>query len=174
MVDFLVFSSLVFITMLNNSCHSSVAMILGFGERRQTVSEADAPPGEDLFDLDTLITSLRRSEIAYPVGVRSVIDGQPIIEPLDDIQNLMFDGLFGSREMNINNLVWTELININTAVLPALPVFIRDDNLIEEEECFVLSIFQVNPQGMTENFICNMAGDEFLCIHKICITDDDG
>ena len=152
-----------------------VAMILGFGERRQTVSEAQAPPGEDRFTIDIFIISLRTSEIIYEVGVRSVIEGQPIIEPSDDIRNPMFDGLFGSREMNtINNLVFVEILNINMTMLPILQVTIRNDNLPEEEECFNLSIFPVNPAPMTPNFECNFAGDEFLCEHTICIEDDDG
>ena len=152
-----------------------VAMLLGFGERRQTVSEAQAPPGEDRFTIDILITSLRTSEIDYEVGVRSVIEGQPIIEPVDMILNPMFDGLFGTREMNtINNLVFVEILNIDTTMLPILQVTIRNDNTPEDEECFDLSIFPVNPAPMIDNFECNFVGDEFLCEHTICIEDDDG
>ena len=156
--------------------HPSVAMILGFVERRQTVSEeAYIPPGEGFINLDILITSLRTSEIGYPVGVRSVIEGQPIIEPSNDIQNPMYDGIFGNREEGtINNLVFMEVLRANTTMLPTLEVDIRDDLIFEEEECFELSIFQVNPGFFTENFVCNRAGAEFLCQHEICITDDDG
>ena len=147
---------------------SYVAMILGFGERRQTVSEAHT------INIDILITSLRISEIAYTVGTRSVIEGQPIIEPSNNVQNPMFDGTFGSREENaINNLVRIENLKIDTTMLPVLQAFIRDDILPEDEECFDLSIFPVSPQEM-KNFMCNVAGDEFLCIHTICIEDDDG
>ena len=147
-------------------------MILGFGKRRQTVSEADAPPGQDSIKLSILITSLRRSEIAYFVGVRSVIEGQPIIEPTDNIQNIMFDGTFGIREQNtINNLVSSGILHANTVMLSPLQVTIRDDFLPETEECFELSIFQ---QGLDIEFACNRAGDEFLCQHEICIVDDDG
>ena len=148
-------------------------MILGFGERRQTVSEADAPPGGEFFTLEIFITSLRTSEDAYRVGVRSVIEGQPIIEPSDDIRNPLFDGTFGIREQNtINNLVTTEILEVDTLTLLPQVVIIRNDNVPEEEECFELSIFPVNPQGI--NFECNVAGDEFLCQHQICIVDDDG
>ena len=147
---------------------SYVAMILGFGERRQTVSEADT------INIDILITSLRISEIDYLVGIRSVVEGQPIIEPLNNVQNPMFDGTFGSREENaINNLVRIENLKIDTTQFPVLQAFIRDDFLPEEEECFDLSIFPVSPQEMI-NFVCNVAGDAFLCIHTICIEDDDG
>ena len=147
-------------------------MILGFGERRQTVSEADAPPGEEFIDLNILITSLRRSEIPYFVGVRSVIEGQPIIEPVDDIQNIMYDGTFGIREPNtINNLVSSDVLDVNTVMLFPLQVTIRDDFLPETEECFELSIFH---QGLDIEFACNTAGDEFLCQHEICIVDDEG
>ena len=153
----------------------SVAMILGFGERRQTVSEADAPPGHEFFDLVLFITSLRTSELNYPVGVRSVIRGQPIIEPSGSIVNPRFDGVFGIREANtITNLVVIENLRFNTSVLPALRVTIRDDYFLEEEECFELSIFPVNTEEMTERFMCNTAGDSFLCQHVICITDEDG
>ena len=153
---------------------SYVAMILGFGERRQTVSEADIPSGQDGINIDIFITSLRRSEIDYLVGIRYVVEGQPIIEPAENVQNPMFDGTFGSREENaINNLVGIENLRINTTTLPALQAFIRDDILPEDEECFDLSIFPVSPQEM-KNFMCIVAGDEFVCIHTICIEDDDG
>ena len=150
-------------------------MILGFGEKRQTVSEADALPGEEFIVLEIFITSLRISEIPYRVGVRSVIEGEPIVEPSFDIQNVMVDGVFGSREENtINNLVTMEELRVNTSMLSALQVTIRDDNLPEEEECFEMSIFPVNPDAMSEIFLCNMVGTEFLCKHKICIVDNDG
>ena len=147
----------------------SVAMILGFGERRRTISEAEG------INREIFITSLRTSEIEYRVGTRSVIEGEPRIEPSDDIQDPLFDGTFGSREVNtINNLVQLEDLNIGSTVSVPLSLFIRDDNLREEEECFELSIFPVNTETMTENFECNMFGDEFLCQHEICIVDDDG
>ena len=150
-------------------------MILGFGERRRTVSENDATPGQEVFDLNIFITSLRTSEITYPVGVRSVIRGEPIIEPSGNIVNPWFDGVFGRREENtINNLVYVELLHVNTSMLTIQQIRIRDDHFIEEEECFELSIFQVDPVQMTERFMCNTAGDKFLCQHEICIVDDDG
>ena len=149
-------------------------MILGFGERRQTVSEAEAPPGEEFINIDTFITSSRISEVRYTVAVRSVIRGQPIIESVDNLQNQLVDGFFGIREEGtVNNLVYFEELQVATTRLPALIVIIIDDLFIEDEECFVLSIFPVSPQEII-NFMCNTAGDEFLCIHEICIEDDDG
>ena len=149
-------------------------MILGFGERRQTVSEAEALLGEEFINRQIFITSSRISEVQYTVGVRYVIGGQPIIEPVDNPQNPQLDGFFGNREEDtVNNLVYFERLHVATSRLPALTVTIRDDILPEEEECFELSIFPVNPQEMI-NFMCNVAGDEFLCIHEICIEDDDG
>ena len=125
--------------------------------------------------VEVLITSLRRSEIAYRVGVRSVIEGQPIIEPVGAVKNPMFDGEFGIREENtINNLLFMEVLIVNTTMLPAIRVIIRDDILPEEEECFDLSIFPVNPDVEIANFVCNTAGNEFVCVHTICIEDDDG
>ena len=156
----------------------SVAMIIGFGERRQTISEAETLEGEEGINREIVITSLRTSEIVYRVGTRSVIEGEPRIEPSDDVRDIQFDGTFGSREeTTINNLVRSEDLRINTTILVPLSVFIRDDNLPEEEECFELSIFPINTPTMTENFVCNMDGDgfdEFLCEHEICIVDDDG
>ena len=153
----------------------SVAMILGFGERRQTISEAETLSGQEGITRDIFITSLRTSEIEYRVGTRSVIEGEPRIEPSGDVRNPLFDGTFGSREENtINNLFQSEVLNIGTTVLVPLSVFIRDDNTPEEEECFELSIFAVNTPTITANFECNTAGDEFLCQNEICIVDDDG
>ena len=153
----------------------SVAMILGFGERRQTISEAETLSGQESIRREIVITSLRTSEIVYRVGTRSVIEGEPRIEPSDDVMDPLFDGTFGNREENtINNLLQSEVLNIGTTVLVPLLVFIRDDNTPEDEECFELSIFPVNTPTMTANFECNMFGDEFLCQHEICIVDDDG
>ena len=161
---------------MNSESFPTVAMILGFSERTRTVSEGDTLiSGDDQFAIDIIITSMRTSEIAYTVGTRSVIEGQPIIEPSDNVQNPMFDGFFGTREANtINNLVHSDLLSVNTSMLPPLRVTVRDDVMLEEEECFELSIFQVDPEEMTENFVCNLAGDEFLCEHTFCIADDDG
>ena len=161
---------------MNSESFPTVAMILGFSERTWTVSEGDTLiSGDDQFSIDIIITSMRTSEIAYTVGIRSVIEGQPIIEPSDNVQNPMFDGFFGTREANtINNLVHSDLLRVNTSILPPLRVTVRDDVMLEEEECFELSIFQVDPEEMTENFVCNLAGDEFLCEHTFCIADDDG
>ena len=45
----------------------------------------------------------------------------------------------------------------------------------EEEECFELSIFPDSDSGaIIINFHYNVAGDDFLCRHEICIVDDDG
>ena len=160
---------------MNSESFSTVAMILGFSERTWTVSEGDTLPGHDQFVIDIIITSMRTSEIAYTVGIRSVIEGQPIIEPSDNVQNPMFDGTFGTREENtINNLVHSDLLSVNTLMLPPLRVTIRDDVMPEEEECFELSIFPVNTEEMIENFVCNVDGDTFLCEHTFCIVDDDG
>ena len=153
----------------------SVAMILGFGERRQTISEAEALSGQEGVRREIFITSLRTSEIEYRVGTRSVIEGEPRIEPAGAVMDPQFDGEFASREANtINNLVREAVLNIGSIVLAPLTVIIRDDNTPEEEECFDLSIFPVNPEPMIPNFECNFAGDEFLCEHTICIEDDDG
>ena len=155
---------------------SSLAMILGFSERRQTISEAEVQSWEEFINREIFITSLRTSEISHNVGVRSVIRGEPMIEPVDGFsQNPRFDGLFGTREYNtINNLVFFEELGVGTTITPVLQVTIRDDLIPEDEECFVLSIYQVNPEFSIENFLCNMAGAQFLCIHEICITDNDG
>ena len=88
----------------------------------------------------------------------------------------MFDGAFGQREEHtINSLIQSEVLNVNTTMLPALRVIIRDDVYFEEEECFELSIFPDSDSGaIIINFLCNVAGDDFLCRHEICIVDDDG
>ena len=144
-------------------------MILGFGERRQTVSEADATSGEKNFTLNISISSLRTSELKHIVEVCSFNYGEPAIEPSNDIQNPMFDGTFGLRQEYRGPLCQRQVLRVNTTVLPPLQVLIRDDVIPEEEECFELSI-RLNPL----NFICNDAGGEFLCLHEICIVDNDG
>ena len=148
----------------------TIDMILGFGERRQTVSEADVTSGEKNFTLNISISSLRTSELEYIVRVLSYIKfyGEPTIEPFNDIQNPMFDGTFGFR-LGYSTLLQKEVLRVNTTVLPPLQVLIRDDVIPEEEECFELSIIQC-----PYCHICNDAGGEFLCQHEICIVDNDG
>ena len=146
-------------------------MILGFGERRQTVSEADATSGEKNFTLNISISSLRTSELEHTVKIHSYIYGEPAIEPSNDIQNPMFDGTFGQQEYS-SLLRQIEVLRINTTVLPPLQVLIRDDVIPEEEECFELTIV-LHPYYLFL-FTCNYAGDEFLCMHEICIVDNDG
>ena len=43
------------------------------------MSEADAEPGLETFAINIFITSSRTSEIADNVNVRSVIEGQPLL-----------------------------------------------------------------------------------------------
>ena len=57
------------------------AMIIGFTERRRTVSEGGALPGLDIFPLPIPLATLRTAEREHPMNIR-LFGSSAIVEPI--------------------------------------------------------------------------------------------
>ena len=132
------------------------------------------------------VTSERKSEIDYFVGIRTVGYREDttsptvaIVEAISEQFRIDFDAQFGNREdpkSATSNLVETQNLFPGRKTLDILTVIIRDDSMPEETECFDLVLFRSDTEQMIENFMCNTESDAdgFYCQHEICIADDDG
>ena len=148
------------------------AMVIGFTIRNQTVSESQAPTGMDRFPIRINITSERESEIYYEVPLRHVDNvGEATLEGYFPT-TLEFDAVFGvgdPLEEQRNLFAGSQQLQITT--------YIINDFRAEDLECFSLRVVVIDAgPGVRRNFRCNEdgAGDDFFCLHTICIIDDDG
>ena len=153
------------------------AMVIGFTQRVRSVSESDVTEGEDLLPIDINVATQRLAERKHPMVFRFQSGGTAIVEPINDIQNELFDVLFGIRlepdapireEFNLERLA---------ATIPSLPAQIREDFRPEEEECFTIRIFPIDVPGRRQLFDCNeddTSAINFFCKTTICILDNDG
>ena len=147
----------------------SSAIAIGFEIRNQTVSESR--PEMDIFPLIINITSNITSEISYEVPLRHVVNvGKATLKGLQTMEE--FDALFGDEDedpLTVSQMLFAgnQLLQITT--------FIFNDFHAEDRECFSLRVVVVDA-GVRRNFRCNEdgAGDDFFCLHTICIIDDDG
>ena len=155
--------------------------IVGFSQRRQTVSEADAPVADDLFPIVIPVNAARPAEMDINLLLRVVESlGTAIVDAVQIQFNSSFDALFGFRETADDNLVEQRILETGASELtPPILALIRNDFHIEEQECFTIQILPLVIIGEfeSEGFICNEdevnAVDNF-CFHTICIEDDDG
>ena len=152
--------------------------IVGFSQRRQTVSEADAPEAAG-FTITIPVNAVRPAEteinlLFHVVETLSTANVQAFTE-----FNSSFDALFGVRESVDGLLEVQRILEIGQSVLsPPITTFIGNDFRFEEQECFTIQILPLVIIGEfeSEGFICNEdevnAVDNF-CFHTICIDDDD-
>ena len=146
-------------------------MVIGFVIRNQTVSESQAPAGMDRFPIIINITSQIESELDYEVPLRHVDNvGEATLEGLLPI-TLEFDALFGRGDP----LTEIQFLSAGGQQLQ-ITTFIINDFRAEDRECFSLRVVVRDTPGGRTNFRCNEdgAGDDFFCLHTICIIDDDG
>ena len=156
------------------------AMIIGFAQRRRTVSEVDrAFPHDRLFFITVDVRSMVVSEINYNVSFEApasnigrtanVADSQPT-----DI--LAHDALFGTFNAATGDLETQRLlINESTITTTPLTLAIINDFKVEPLECFTISI--VSPDrghSIYECFDDDESSNSFFCLHEICIENDDG
>ena len=152
-------------------------MVIGFTQRIQTVCENEALPGEDLISIEIGVATLRTAEREHPMVFRLQSDGTAIVEPGNDIQNQLLDALFGIRPESDAPIQEEFDLEPLVAVIPSLPVDIRNDLRPEKEECFTIRIFPVDVPGRRELFDCNEdeeGATNFFCETTICICDDEG
>ena len=157
----------------------TLEMIIGFSQRRQTVSESDAPEGADSFSVTLDVHSLRFSETEYEILFRALENSNASVEAFNVQFQLQFDALFGntkspeapiidSRRLSSGNLRLS-----NTLTTMIVNDFVSEDPL----KCLTVRILSPDVVGDRKIFTCNEdidAQPDFFCLHTICIEDDDG
>ena len=153
-------------------------MIIGFTSRTVYVSENDAGPGFDVFQLPIEVVTVRTAEREHPMIFRvQEASSLAIVEPIGSVINQLYDAAFGAR-IDINDPI-EEFFVLEALqdTIPSLPTFIINDLRLEDEECFTIRIFPVDVPGHHEPFGCNeddSGESSYFCQHTICIMDDDG
>ena len=156
-------------------------MVIGFSQRRVTVSEAGVEQGVDQFPLTINITSERTSEQELVVLFRVQESSSTAkVEAIIQQFSTDFDAQFGTRSAEGEPIVDERLLQAGKLELQTeLRTFIRNDFRAENQECYIISV--VSPDqgpGVRQIFQCNNDADDgainFFCLHTICIEDDDG
>ena len=152
-------------------------MVIGFTERRRTVSEG-LVPGVDEFRLEIDVAALRVSDRVHPMLYRVLSSGTADVVSFEFRDNLDYDARFGFVE--------ADPIEQRDRLLPGrnstgpLRTAIRDDFVPEDEECYSIQISPIDIPGLKELFWCDFVDTSstppmsFFCEHTICIEDDDG
>ena len=155
------------------------ATIIGFTQRRQTVSEADRPFEVDQFFRITVdVRSMAMSEINHFIVFEvpgSNMDRTARVGPSLTDNILRHDALFGTLNVTTGNLQDTRLLPSGSTVLQTqLTLTIINDFIVESQECFTISIVSRDGQLVYGCFDDDDNVDSFFCLHEICIEDDDG
>ena len=157
-------------------------MIIGFTERRRTVSEGIVPDGEDEFRLTYPVAALRISERDHLMTFR-LLEGISTAtvntrQELGDLNILRDnDAVFGDVRVGGAPIEVSRSLSLGRTTLPdELPTFIRGDFNVEDDECYTVQIFAVDVPGVRQLFTCNSEANatNYFCEHEICIIDDDG
>ena len=123
-------------------------MVIGFTSRSQTVSEGDSL-GADLFPITINITANRISERVHLFFLRyQEVTSSATVSSFDGFSDGFSDALFGKREVG-------ELLKLKTGLPPgetstSYEVFIYNDFIPEEQECFSIRIIPVDVVGRRE------------------------
>ena len=153
-------------------------MIIGFTERRRTVSESDASEGMDVFPINLNVRSLRLSELQYEVLFRVLETGNATVEAYNIQFRENYDALFGTRSSAQDPIVDSRLLAVGSLQLTTLRTYTRN-NLYPEDplKCYDIRILSPDQVGGRYIFTCNEDEDNpenYFCISTICIIDDDG
>ena len=159
-------------------------MIIGFSQRRQTVSEADRPFIKDQsFSTDVDVMGMITSELNYNITFEASSGNMGQKSSVGDTQQknmLDYDALFGEFSHSTGNLqVTSRMVSGSTVPNSPLTVTIINDFTPEPQECFTMSIGIVIPDIVRSRDVYKCFDEEedvdsFFCLHEICIEDDDG
>ena len=151
-------------------------MVIGFTEKSQTVSEGQEPGL--VFQLMLSVSTLRTAERLHLMIFRyQPSSSSAIVEPLIEQLDLNYDALFGSRRGPTDPIQEGRDLEQGASDIQPLLTLIRDDVIVEPDECYVIRIFPMDIEGHRELFTCNednSGATSFFCEHTICIEDDDG
>ena len=154
-------------------------MVIGFSQRRVTVSEATTEQGVDQFPLLINITSERTSEQEYQVLFRlQESSSTATVEAINTAFSTNFDARFGIRD-NMGDPIEDArlLVAGNLELRTILQTFIINDFRAEDDECYTIRVLSPDLPGLRDLFECNEDSSnatDFFCLHTICIIDDDG
>ena len=155
-------------------------MIIGFTQRRQTVSEADrAHTQNQSFLISVDVRSTVYSEINYTVSFEAPASNMGRTATVGDngaANMLDYDALFGYFNAATGDLDDQYVfVDGSTNLSDPLTLTIVNDYNPEAMECFTIGITTPDESGnMYECFDENDDMDLFFCLHEICIEDDDG
>ena len=157
-------------------------MVIGFTERRRTVSEGIVPEGDDEFRLTYPVAALRISERDQIMTFRllessstATVNTRQELQDVDVLRNN--DAVFGDQREENKTIEVSLLLPLGkTTLLQDLPTFIRADIKAEYDECYSIQIFADDVPGVRQLFTCNSEANatNYFCEHEICIIDDDG
>ena len=150
-------------------------MFIGFTQRSQTVSESNAPPGNDGYDISVWINSTGSERRDYPVRIR-VTTSNTTVEGRNIQFNTLYDVLFGTRDDADDPITETRAM-LKGTYFSELRAFIRQDFRSEGLECFTLKITGLDFELFRHISSCNEDDTHptnYFCQHTICIEDDDG
>ena len=160
-------------TLYLNPCFS--VMVIGFTERRRTVSEG-LVPGTDEFQFQIDVAT-RVSERERRMLYRVLSSSTATVVSFEFRDNLDYDARFGVDQADTIEQIDQLLPGRNsTGPLTA----IRDDFVPEDEECYSIQISLIDYGGWHELFCCDFVDTSstpptnFFCEHTICIEDDEG
>ena len=156
-------------------------MIIGFSQRRQTVSETSGPL-ELVAVLEIDVRSLIVSEINYDVTFETPISNMDRTADVGAINpgpaNIFdHDALFGTTNETVGDLEDSRKLPNGQIILSTpLAITIINDFKPECVECFTISIASPDITGDRDIYECfddddNM--DMFFCLHEICIEEDE-
>ena len=144
----------------------SLAMIIGFTTRSQTVSEGDAPPRYDFNSLTIDVATERTSERVHTIIFRHLESASTAIVQSNVIQrDPLFDAIFGNEDND--PLEESFPLQPGESEIPSRLTEVRNDFRPEDEECYTIGIFTTDGTGAREQF-CNDDGDmadNFFCLH---------
>ena len=149
-------------------------MFVGFTERRTNISERTDVP-VDAYRIAIEVSAERTSELIHTSTIYVVESKTATVESFSS-HSLFYDALFGNIVVPDDPLQEVHLLRSGERRYQDIQLSIRNDFLIENEECFTLSISTRNDFG--QEALCNADDDSsassYFCEHTICIEDDDG
>ena len=153
-------------------------MVIGFTERRQTVSEGDGVPGTDEFPLQIDVATLRVSERENGISYRVLSSGTATVVSFTFIDSLDYDARIGTDQSDPIQII--DFLLPGESLVSPLQTAIRNDFIPEDEECYSIQMTFIDVPGVMELFTCQFVDTSstppmsFFCEHTICIEDDDG
>lgn len=144
-----------------------LAMIIGFAERIQNVSES-GDESDLLHQVLIQVVTLRTAEREHPIPFRLMKSrGTATVGPLDSHTDPYFDAYFGYQDHR-DSITLEIVLQAGVDTIPPLVTLIRNDIFPEQEECFTIQLFPVTIHECNDS----IHADKYFCEHTICIESD--